>query len=588
MKVLNIVRNERMRMSKQRRGFLCAVFFLLLGVLLLVYKEQKSIEEYLAEHSIIEEISFVPQEDTARTVRLYKADEAESYQAFITANSDEEIKVYFSYCEKILLDGEIYLNGDVFPKLEEGVPYFVQAMNRQGDICAEGDITFYYPADVSTMYITTETGSMEKINEDRTNVESAYYAVYTQQGILDSIGDCTIRGRGNSTWAKSQKPYSIDFQEPAGVLGMSSTADWALLSNWGDDATQVRNKIMFDVAREMGVDYLSQCEFVNLYLNGQYNGLYLLTQRVSVADGENEFLLEFDERYEKEINYFLTEHQSVVIKEPKEISEAQHSYITKFIQDVETAIYDESGINSITDKSFTDYLDMDSWSKMYMLQNYFVQWDVEFASFYLYQLAENGVLYAGPTWDFDMSCGKMYYGNYPKLSSQVLWLQDTKGKWLRRLSQQEKFMEYAEREYLSNYSPAISNAIEGNYWKMMGQINSAVEMDAVRWDKNINFSKMADELYNWLLARQAFLDDYYENPEEYCAITFEFPWGTVPYYVHENTALGFLPCDEYGEYDKYTDRFGYDDIAGWQDAVGNEVYAEDVIKEDVTYYPIYK
>lgn len=587
-------------MKNQKRIFLCGVFFLFLGTIILICREKIIISEYLSEHSIIEEIYFVPQEDNARKVKLYKYDDSDMFHAYITAAQGEEIKIYFNYCKNIILNNEVYSNGDKFPELPMDEPYLVQAIDWKGEVCAEAYITFYYLSDVSTIFITTNSGTMDEINDDKEHEESAYYAVYTQQTVLDSVGACTIKGRGNSTWGKEQKPYSVDLEDAKSILGMNAAADWALLCNYGDELPQLKNKVMFEIAQEMDVKFEPQGEVVNLYLNGQYNGLYLLAQRVSINDWydntsdtkqvrDAEFLLEFDERYEEEENYFLTEHQYVVIKDPKEVEQTQLSYIEDFVYNTERAIYNENGVNEETGKSYMDYLDMESWAQAFTLQNYFVQWDAEFASFYFYKPSQEDKLYAGPAWDFDMTCGKLYYGNYPRLSSHTLWIEDFKGKWLQNLVKHEEFQEYVRQAWIENYSPAISQVLTEDYSQIIDQFSPAIEMDKIRWNKkDSDFREKADELYNWLAERQTFLDDYYKNPEEYCAVTFEFPWGSIPYYVLKNTALEFLPCDEYGEYDKYTSRFGHEDIISWQNEEGEEVYADDIIGGNVTYYPIYK
>lgn len=584
-------------MRNQKRFLLGTVFIFCVCAIIFIYNEKATVSKYLSEHSVIEDIYFVPQEDEARKVYLLRNDIENIFHAYITAKQDEQIKIYFNFCEKIIIDGHELKNGNVLPELTEGQSYWIQAVDWTGEVCETEQVVFYFMPDVPTVFITTNSGSMVEINDNKEYEESAYFAVYTPQKVLDSLGECTVTGRGNSTWGKEQKPYSIDLVDAEDILGMEATADWALLCNYGNELPQLKNKVMFEIAQEMGIENTPQSESVNLYLNGQYNGLYLLTQRININDksaglskkNDRTYLLEFDERYEEEKNYFLTEKQSVVIKEPKIVSQAQALNIEKLVSDAERAIYNRDGMNQETGKHYLDYIDMDSWSKAFMIQNYFTQWDIEFASFYFYKPIGVEKFYAGPPWDFDMTCGKMYYGNYPKLSAHTLWIEDFKGKWLQNMVKHEEFQEYTRGQWLDNYSLAISRVLTEEYGEIVKEFAPAVEMDKIRWNKaDKDFQGEADKLYDWLVKRQAFLDDYYANPENYCAVTFEFAWGPIPYYVLKNTALNFLPCDKYGETDKYTSKFGYEDIVGWQNAEGQEVSADDIIEENVTYYPIYK
>lgn len=368
---------------------------------------------------------------------------------------------------------------------------------------------------------------------------------------------------------------------------MSSTSDWALLSNYDEDIPQLKTKVTFELAERMGLSYTPQGEFVNLYLNGEYYGLYLLAQRINVDS--NEYLLEFDARYEDEPVHFKTNHQRVVVKSPVMANEEQKDYIFNYLLEAEKALYSEDGINSDTAKSYVEYIDKESWADIFSLHNFFCQWDVEYASFYLYKQKQDPLLYAGPVWDFDNSCGKMHVGYYPQLTSHMLWLEDGRGQWLTALSKQDNFLAYTTQRYQENLSPALTMFLNDDYWNIAVPLSSAAKMDALRWDKDEDdVQKELTQLYEWLSERQAFLDDYYQNPDTYCKVTFEFPWGSALYYAKENTSLGFLPLEEYGEIPKNEAKYGFNEIVGWKDAEGNEIGSDVFITEDVTFYGVWK
>ena len=87
-----------------------------------------------------------------------------------------------------------------------------------------------------------------------------------------------IRGRGNATWLWEKKPYSLTLSKSADLLGMGAAKEWILLTN-APDPTHLRNKIAYDLAAEVGLLYSPESNWVDLYLNGEYTGLYLLTER---------------------------------------------------------------------------------------------------------------------------------------------------------------------------------------------------------------------------------------------------------------------------------------------------------------------
>ena len=535
-------------------------------------------EENASESSVLDNIYISQNRESFQKIRLFAHMESDSYHVYIPSNEKSGFKVFFEYSKEMVLEDWILSDGDELPELVQGKIYVLQMKDWNDEIIADVKVQFYFLNDVATVFIDTKSGTMDKIEADKDYEETAQYAVYTQEGILDIKGECSIKGRGNYSWRQVQKPYNINLEDDETILGMKAQKKWALLSNWGNDIRQLRNKVALDIGRQAGIPYSTQCEFVNLYLNGRYNGMYLLSQGVNI---EEDVVLEFDERYKVESAYFTTKHQNVVIKEPRKVSAEQYVSISNFLQQADTAIYNETGINNDTGKVYSEYIDMNSWALMYGLQEYFVQWDVEFSSFYLYMREENPILYAGPIWDFDYSCGELYYGYCPKLTSNSLWVKDFKGRWLKNLSRHGEFQEYCANTYLNLLSPIISKYLEEEYWALVDNIDNAVYIDSIRWSKgNINVEECAKQLYDWLTARQTFLDNYYENEDGYYRVVFNLPWGTIYYYTEKDTALGFLPTTEYGE------EVGDTDIIGWKNEAGERVDADDIITRDIVYEPI--
>ncbi len=95
-------------------------------------------------------------------------------------------------------------------------------------------------------------------------------------------GDATIKGRGNSTWLDSKKPYKIKLDSKADILGMGKNKHWVLLSNPADNSFS-RNTLSYNLAGEMGINY-QQLAPVDLVLNGSYVGSYSLCEHVRVGE----------------------------------------------------------------------------------------------------------------------------------------------------------------------------------------------------------------------------------------------------------------------------------------------------------------
>ena len=153
------------------------------------------------------------------------------------------------------------------------------------------------------------------------------------------------------------------------------------------------------------------------------------------------YLIEFDNRYDSEDVWFATGTKHMVFKSPDTPSVREYQYISEYVREAEKALfagavtdengdsYDgpetasegggslvkwdgEKGVNPDTGKSVWDYFDMDSWARMFVIQDFFVQSDDEFYSFYFYKKEGNPLLYCGPVWDFDLCMGNMNCGDY--------------------------------------------------------------------------------------------------------------------------------------------------------------------------------
>ena len=89
-----------------------------------------------------------------------------------------------------------------------------------------------------------------------------------------------IRGRGNSTWEwYPKKPYRLKLDEKASILGLDEEKDWVLLANYRDP-TNVMNTFVFEMGRGLGIPFTNHTRYVELTLNGDYKGLYQLTEQV--------------------------------------------------------------------------------------------------------------------------------------------------------------------------------------------------------------------------------------------------------------------------------------------------------------------
>lgn len=117
------------------------------------------------------------------------------------------------------------------------------------------------------------TGSMVLANADG---DIVYDGALTQ-----------IKGRGNTTWSASKKPYQIKLADKCDLLETGNSDNrsktWVLLAS-AYDPTKLFNAITFALGKNIGI-LTPDCRAVDLFYDGVYRGSYLLTEKVQVGSG---------------------------------------------------------------------------------------------------------------------------------------------------------------------------------------------------------------------------------------------------------------------------------------------------------------
>ena len=92
-----------------------------------------------------------------------------------------------------------------------------------------------------------------------------------------------IRGRGNSTWMADKKPYKVKLSKSTDLFGMGKNKHWVLLANRYDNSL-IRNRMTYWLGNQLGMEFTPQCVPVEMVVNGEYYGSYLLSEQIRVAE----------------------------------------------------------------------------------------------------------------------------------------------------------------------------------------------------------------------------------------------------------------------------------------------------------------
>lgn len=212
--------------------------------------------------------------------------------------------------------------------------------------------------------------------------------------------ELTIRGRGNSTWDKPKKPYTITFNEKQSILGMAEAKKWVLLANYLD-RTLIRNAVAFEIAKKTNLEWTPSGKFTEVFLNGKFLGNYFICEKIQINKNrlninKDSYLLEFDANYDEEFKFKTPiKNLPVNIKNPDIPSEAQLAYITAYIDTIECILY-----GKYQNLVIEDYLDLQSFADFFIVFELTENGEpLHPKSVFMYN--DTGLLKAGPVWDFD-------------------------------------------------------------------------------------------------------------------------------------------------------------------------------------------
>jgi hypothetical protein len=232
----------------------------------------------------------------------------------------------------------------------------------------------------------------------------------------------------------------------------------------------IRNYLAYLIGGEMDdLKFTTTVQFVDLYINGVYEGVYLVCEQVQTGDNrvqisestssvDTGYLLEMDNRavYEGEEgkDYFNVEGKNYTIKTPDTDSSTFTSeyvaFIQKYLQDTMKAL--KSGNYGEVQK----YINVNTFADAYIVHELFHSVDVGSSSFYLYKDAE-GKLNAGPIWDFDMSVGN--WAHWPAAVKIESLFAKSQNDWYKLLLEYKEFSTLVY-EKLNGYAEKIINTID--------------------------------------------------------------------------------------------------------------------------------
>lgn len=315
-----------------------------------------------------------------------------------------------------------------------------------------------------TMYVHSYTGLpiLYIITTDRRDIISKDYYLKAQFKLVEDIktrgpGDVVsapvnVKGRGNSSWQLPKRAYRLKFDEKISLLGEHQDKSWVLIPNY-PDKSMIRNRAASYMGHISNLDYTTKSHFVELVLNGKYNGTYELCEKIKVSNhrvavGDDGFLVEIDMRAvdESDARIFYTTYleNCVSIKEPDvQYGDANFNYIKNYFFQTEAALFG-SNFKDVNN-GWQKYMDMDSFVDWYLINEISKNIDGLFYTSCFMNLKRGGKLKMGPIWDFDVAFGNINQDNQTCYKTSDFYIKNV--RWYSRLFQDPAFVNRVKERF---------------------------------------------------------------------------------------------------------------------------------------------
>jgi len=378
-------------------------------------------------------------------------------------------------------------------------------------------------------------GSVDLVVPDAFNADKTFRDEYGEQDSLSGLELEYIRGRGNSTWSEEKKPYKVKFDKAQDLFGFGKNKHWVLLANRFDNSL-VRNRMTYWLGQQLGMEYTPQCVPVEVVMNGEFYGSYLLCEQIRVGKGRvtiddlddikdapdftdeliktGGYLLSMDFMEDEKRSFTTEKGMQLYIESPDDNVAYFSDYIKAYTQKVENAIFGEN----FKDKEghpYTDYLDMDSAVDYWWVQEFSANGDAYGSgSTYLYKKRDDdtgaGKLYWGPLWDFDfVAWGDLDYDSdapdnldytttpwFEEMKGDPVFISKVKARWTEKGGLRDQLTEITKKG--------------GRLDKYIEQMETSYKYDHELWgsydSKLTEYKDEIEQLRGWINKRIEYTD----------------------------------------------------------------------------------
>lgn len=338
--------------------------------------------------------------------------------------------------------------------------------------------------------------------------------IYDSGDYLAGASGVRLRQRGNSSALWNKKSYKVKLSKKYDLFQRDDSKyknkDWVLLNN---PLLDLNSHFGFSVCKLLGQEWTPEVQYVNVLLNGDYKGLYVLSESVEQGKGrydvsDSGFIIEDDAYWWNEDVYFKGEllpyYVGYTFKYPDadDVSEEYIAKIRNYIIEVERRLESNDDIG--------EYIDIESFARGLLGYDILGSEDAVGSNRYIckYDFIEDDVtstkLKLGPLWDFDNlfarkgKWSQQHSGNYRFYFKYLLNYEEFIDEYVRLWN--------SVKETLYNDLMELYNDFQLEYGEAL---DISREMDARRWGKT-SYKRVADDvdiIDKWLQERIVWIDE---------------------------------------------------------------------------------
>lgn len=422
----------------------------------------------------------------------------------------------------VRFDGKESLEGAAF---SEEIELTVSSVFRSQQVKLRLESAGQLPA----VFVEAEEGLLDYLNADKENTRDVVVRMVDGAGNELLQSTASMYGRGNGSWdSPSKKPYNLEFPREISVGPFENVTRIAMLAEFSDES-KLRNSLAYYAGQELGVDYASPYQYANLYVNGEYLGIYgLVTKQeyknhlvhdeiqavFEIATGANR--VEFRSGLGRRIN----------------VMHGSKGTVQDLVAELEDALTQGNWEKTVS------IIDVESFAQKYALEEFLANLDMCYASQYFY-LGSDGRLRCMLPWDYDWTLGSSYQYFNNRQENELKVLRDS-DSWYSLLLGQEPFRQAAVAVWEEQFDDAFLRKLENHLLSSIEAITPAWQADKLRWENELPYNQydlasgvedlagFYDLFREYFYARRDFLLDYYQHPENYCYVRFyDARWGNL-------------------------------------------------------------